>query len=300
MRFVSRQSLLKPLYPCISLNNTSLHIWQKLTFSRNTSLLVNLLTAIKESCTIPMTGLFDWGVTTFLGTIMISVISARASKDCGTCKFISSPSKSALYGVVTLKCNKQRKYLQVPLNFTALRSISHWLPWHNNPRLILKGFYNIFLINWLKLFLSISFFNPLRLQSLIKRLTSQYQTPTIILSDKCAQDSNLSSHKWFGWQVNSYLRLSLKVDQGKILTLCPIMDILWRVGWRLKIITSSSLMCRSTLYPNWRWRSLGFGWNLRSILSPLSLIMYLAPGYWLLPRRTNSCMLIIKRQKDYS
>lgn len=73
------------------------------TFSRNTSLFVNLLTAIKESCTIPMTGLFDCGVTMFLGTIMISVISARASRDWGTCKFISSPSKSALYGVVTLK-----------------------------------------------------------------------------------------------------------------------------------------------------------------------------------------------------
>ena len=51
------------------------------TFSRNTSLFVNLLTAIRESCTIPMTGLFDCGVTMFLGTIMISVISARASRD---------------------------------------------------------------------------------------------------------------------------------------------------------------------------------------------------------------------------
>lgn len=77
-------------------------LYREPTFSRNTSLLVNLLTAIKESCTIPMTGLFDCGVTMFLGTIMISVISARASRDCGTCKFISSPSKSALYGVVTL------------------------------------------------------------------------------------------------------------------------------------------------------------------------------------------------------
>ena len=51
------------------------------TFSRKTSLFVNLLTAINESCTIPMTGLFDCGVTMFLGTIMISVISARASRD---------------------------------------------------------------------------------------------------------------------------------------------------------------------------------------------------------------------------
>ena len=87
------------------------------------------------------------------------------------------------------------------------------------------------------------------------------------------------------------LRFNLNVDHGRILTLCPIMDILCRVGWRLNIITSSSLMWRSTLYPNWRWRSLGLGWNLRSILSPLSLMMYLAPGYWLLPRRTSSCML---------
>ena len=179
-------------------------------------------------------------------------------------------------------------------SISALRNVFYRLLWHKDPQLILKGFYNIFFI-W-----SISFFNPVCLQSPIKSWTSQYHTPSIILSDECALDSNLSSHKWFGWQVNSYLRLSLKVDQGKILTLCPIMDILWRVGWRLKIITSSSLMCRSTLYPNWRWRSLGFGWNLRSILSPLSLMMYLAPGYWLLPRRTNSCMLIIKRQKDYS
>ena len=77
------------------------------TFSRKTSLFVNLLTAIRESCTIPMTGLFDCGVTMFLGTIMISVISALASSDWGTCKFISSPSKSALYGVVTLKTKKK-------------------------------------------------------------------------------------------------------------------------------------------------------------------------------------------------
>ena len=122
----------KALIPtCISLNSTSLHIWLTLTFSRNTSLLVNLLTAIKESCTIPMTGLFDWGVTTFLGTIMISVISARASKDCGTCKFISSPSKSALYGVVTLKCNIiTKKVSQGTTLISACRAYFYLLLWH--------------------------------------------------------------------------------------------------------------------------------------------------------------------------
>lgn len=44
----------------------------------------------------------------------------------------------------------------------------------------------------------------------------------------------------------NYLRLSLNVDQGRILTRCPIIDILCSVGCRLKMMTSSSLMCRST------------------------------------------------------
>ena len=46
-----------------------------------------------------------------------------------------------------------------------------------------------------------------------------------------------------------------------------------------------------TLYPVCRWRSLGLGWKRRSMRSPLSRMMYLAPGYWLFPRRTNSCSL---------
>lgn len=83
-----------------------------------TSLLVIILTAHKVSCTIPITGLLACGVISclrenrkkiqikffvnyklnkdYLGTIAISSISARVSKDCGKCKFISSPSKSAL------------------------------------------------------------------------------------------------------------------------------------------------------------------------------------------------------------
>ena len=54
------------------------------------------------------------------------------------------------------------------------------------------------------------------------------------------------------WKVRIVinLRFNLKVDQGKIFTLWPIIDILCSVGWRLKIITSSSLMCRST----WKFR----------------------------------------------
>ena len=42
----------------------------------------------------------------FLGTIMISCSSARAKYDCGTCRFISSPSKSALYGLVTERVSR--------------------------------------------------------------------------------------------------------------------------------------------------------------------------------------------------
>jgi len=48
------------------------------------------------TCTIPITGLFACGDTMFLGTAMIAIASALASSVCGTCMFISSPSKSAL------------------------------------------------------------------------------------------------------------------------------------------------------------------------------------------------------------
>ena len=63
------------------------------------------------------------------------------------------------------------------------------------------------------------------------------------------------------------------------------------MGCRLKIITSSSIKCRSTLYPYCRWRSLGFGWYRRSTRSPLSRMIYLAPGYWLCPLATSVCIL---------
>mmetsp|Transcript_25098 Transcript_25098/g.65226 ORF Transcript_25098/g.65226 Transcript_25098/m.65226 type:complete len:409 (+) Transcript_25098:3019-4245(+) len=69
--------------------------------SMKVSRLVIRAEANKESCTMPMTGLLDCGDTMFLGTIMICSSSALAATDCGTCRFISSPSKSALYGDVT-------------------------------------------------------------------------------------------------------------------------------------------------------------------------------------------------------
>lgn len=54
------------------------------------------------------------------------------------------------------------------------------------------------------------------------------------------------------------LRFKRKVDQGRMRTRWPIMDILCKVGCRLKITMSPSHMCRST----WKgevWKSLGEG-----------------------------------------
>lgn len=44
------------------------------------------------------------------GTIMISCVSARVSGVWGTCMFISSPSKSALYGDVTDRFSRKVEY----------------------------------------------------------------------------------------------------------------------------------------------------------------------------------------------
>ena len=53
-----------------------------------------------------MTGLFDCGVIIFCATDIKFIASALDSYVCKACKFISSPSKSALYGVVQLKFNR--------------------------------------------------------------------------------------------------------------------------------------------------------------------------------------------------
>lgn len=47
------------------------------------------------------------GEITILGTIISSIVSACVSGCWGRCMFISSPSKSALYGDVTAKFNRK-------------------------------------------------------------------------------------------------------------------------------------------------------------------------------------------------
>ena len=79
------------------------------TFSRKVSRRVILPTPVRESCTIPMTGRLDCGVKSILGTDASSDTSARASRDWGRWRFISSPSKSALYGSVTLNMPTKHK-----------------------------------------------------------------------------------------------------------------------------------------------------------------------------------------------
>ncbi len=51
-----------------------------------------------------------WADTMLRGTIMMFSVSARVSGVCGTCMFISSPSKSALYGDVTLRFSRNVEY----------------------------------------------------------------------------------------------------------------------------------------------------------------------------------------------
>ena len=49
-----------------------LKVTEQQTFSMNTSLFVILLQAVRESCTMPMTGLLLWGVMILRGTISSS------------------------------------------------------------------------------------------------------------------------------------------------------------------------------------------------------------------------------------
>ena len=88
-------------------SQSSSHIMMfiKTSFLMNVSRLVIKRQPSNVSCTIAMTGLFACGETIIFGTIINSLTSARVSYDCGRCMFISSPSKSALYGGVTDKFN---------------------------------------------------------------------------------------------------------------------------------------------------------------------------------------------------
>ena len=74
--------------------------------SKNTSGDVIMYDDKSESCTMPITGRLACGDTMFLATDINSCASARAANVCNTCKFISSPSKSALYGVVHVKLRR--------------------------------------------------------------------------------------------------------------------------------------------------------------------------------------------------
>ena len=68
---------------------------------KKVSLSVSSITATSESCTSPMIGLLDCGEISCVRTHISSCASATASTVRNTCRFISSPSKSALYGVVS-------------------------------------------------------------------------------------------------------------------------------------------------------------------------------------------------------
>ncbi|CCJ29414.1 unnamed protein product [Pneumocystis jirovecii] len=57
--------------------------------------------AVTKSCMAAIIGSPLRGVTRLFFTLINSIASARASSVCGTCRFISSPSKSALYGLQT-------------------------------------------------------------------------------------------------------------------------------------------------------------------------------------------------------
>mmetsp|Transcript_15971 Transcript_15971/g.27202 ORF Transcript_15971/g.27202 Transcript_15971/m.27202 type:complete len:218 (+) Transcript_15971:242-895(+) len=80
------------------------------SFSRKQSRLVKPREPSSVSCTMPITGLFDCGETMHRGTSMISDASARVSCDCRMCRFISSPSKSALYGEVHERFMRKVEY----------------------------------------------------------------------------------------------------------------------------------------------------------------------------------------------
>eukprot|EP00160_Parvularia_atlantis_P017066 Unigene5718_Nuclearia_a/m.17455 Unigene5718_Nuclearia_a/g.17455 ORF Unigene5718_Nuclearia_a/g.17455 Unigene5718_Nuclearia_a/m.17455 type:complete len:351 (+) Unigene5718_Nuclearia_a:973-2025(+) len=93
-------------------SQSAIHMSRFITaaLSRKTSRRVNLLMPLSASCTMPMTGRLLCGLTICVGTRASSSSSVRASSVCGTCRFISSPSKSALYGVVTDRLRRKVEY----------------------------------------------------------------------------------------------------------------------------------------------------------------------------------------------
>mmetsp|Transcript_39970 Transcript_39970/g.80064 ORF Transcript_39970/g.80064 Transcript_39970/m.80064 type:complete len:333 (+) Transcript_39970:2804-3802(+) len=90
------------------------------SFSRNKSRRVKPREPSNVSWTMPITGLFDCGETMQRGTNMISEHSARVSCDCITCRFISSPSKSALYGEVTERFMRKVEYGRILIRWPMI------------------------------------------------------------------------------------------------------------------------------------------------------------------------------------
>mmetsp|Transcript_97454 Transcript_97454/g.168048 ORF Transcript_97454/g.168048 Transcript_97454/m.168048 type:complete len:279 (+) Transcript_97454:3358-4194(+) len=76
----------------------------------NVSRFVSRLQPRRESWTIPIHGELACGVMMFLGTIIMWTSSVLVSRDWGRCRFISSPSKSALYGDVTERFSRNVEY----------------------------------------------------------------------------------------------------------------------------------------------------------------------------------------------
>lgn len=71
-----------------------------------------------------MTGLLHCGVMIWRGVTWMFSTSARVSMLCGTCRFISSPSKSALYGDVQLR---------------FMRNVDHGSTWRRRWRHVVYG-----------------------------------------------------------------------------------------------------------------------------------------------------------------
>ena len=187
-----------------------------ITFDKKTSRLVILRTAVSVSCTIPMTGLLAWGVMIIRGTEASWLISARVSRDCATWRFISSPSKSALYGVVTLieRTHTDRFIL------AATCSLSE-CSFHRQP---LSSFL-YFAKGWL---FSLNSFSITKKVVAPHRNLSRIILQLLKLSPPCLVLLSATSSS------NTDLRFILKVDQGSTFTWWHIMDILCRVGCRLK------------------------------------------------------------------
>ena len=93
-----------------SQSSSHMMMFMKTSLVMNVSRLVIKRQPKSVSCTMAMTGLFACGDTIIFGTIINSLTSALVSYDCGRCMFISSPSKSALYGGVTDRFNRKVEY----------------------------------------------------------------------------------------------------------------------------------------------------------------------------------------------